>query len=67
MTTYYYMGEEISEKRALQVAHEFTMKRCLNMILESEIAWRNRSQNETARKWIKDGTEGVLEIVVDED
>jgi hypothetical protein len=67
MTTYYMNGEEVSEKLALQIAHEFTLKRCLSLILECELAWRDRAQNETARKWFNDVTKGVLEVVIEED
>jgi hypothetical protein len=67
MTTYYYTdGEEISEKRALQIAHEFTLKHGLERIV-TETAWRNRARDEAAREWLNYVTKGRLEIVVDED
>jgi hypothetical protein len=67
MTTYYYMdGEEVSAKRALRIAHEFTLKHGLE-IADTETAWRNRSRDEAAREWINNVTESLLEIVVEDD
>jgi hypothetical protein len=67
MTTYYYMdGEKIGVKRALRIALEFTLKHGLELIV-TETAWRNRSRDEAAREWLNDVTEGLLEIVVEDD
>jgi hypothetical protein len=67
MTTYYYMdGEEVSEKRALRIAREFTLKHGLELA-DTETAWRARSRDEAAREWINNVTESLLEIVTEDD
>jgi hypothetical protein len=66
MTIYYMNGEKISEKRALELAREFTLTHGLEMIV-TETAWRNRSRDEAAREWLNDVTKGALEIVAEDD
>jgi hypothetical protein len=63
MTIYYYLnGEEISESLALQIAHEFTMKRCLKRA-DTEAA---RSRDEAAWEWISNKTDSLLKLVVED-